>query len=69
MYEKECVPVRRKVCGPVLSYAPVYQDTCDTEYETICTTILATKYVKVGIKCIKYQVQGVTENVPMIPII
>ena len=49
MYEKECLPVKKKVCSPISSYLPFYHDdVCDTEYETICTTIVATKYVKVG---------------------
>ena len=45
--ERECVPVRRRLCSEAASYSPYTGDTCDTELETVCTTILATKYVKV----------------------
>ena len=42
------MPVRRRLCSEAASYSPYTGDTCDTELETVCTTILATKYVKVS---------------------
>ena len=39
--------MKRRLCSP--SYDNLYNDLCDVSYETICTTIIATKYVKVSV--------------------
>ena len=45
----QCSPLTRKVCSAVPSFVTRLEeeDVCETEYETVCTTIIATKYVKV----------------------
>jgi len=77
VHEKECLPVKKKVCSPIPSYLPFYHDdVCDTEYETICTTILATKYVKeckvsryngFGEECSEYPVQKPVKKCAQVP--
>ena len=46
VHERECVPVKRRLCARGVQ---TYNDVCDVSYETICTTIIATKYVEVSI--------------------
>ena len=49
-YEVQCSPLTRKVCAAVPSFVTRQEEkeeVCETQYETVCTTIIATKYVKV----------------------
>ena len=41
--------MKRRHCSPSYHQDNLYNDVCDVSYETICTTIIATKYVKVSV--------------------
>ena len=41
--------MKRRHCSPSYHQDNLYNDVCDVSYETICTTIIATKYVKVSL--------------------
>merc|ERR1712038_1421130 len=75
-YEVQCSPLTRKVCSAVPSYVARQdeEDVCETEYETVCTTIIATKYVKdcvlsqYGVReCSQFPVQKPVEKCASVP--
>ena len=43
----QCQPVTRQLCSALPTFLNTQDKVCDTSYETVCTTIIATKYVKV----------------------
>jgi len=72
----QCSPTTRKVCSVVPSYVTRQEeeDVCETQYERVCTTIIATKYVKdcvltqYGVReCSQYPVQKPVEKCASVP--
>ena len=59
--------MKRRHCSPSNHQDNLYNDVCDVSYETICTTIIATKYVKVSV-ALSYGNGGVKILLPRLQI-
>lgn len=72
--EVECEPVTRQLCSALPTFLTSQDKVCDTVLETVCTTIIATKYVKScssspygGRECSHYPVQKPVKKCAEVP--